>query len=66
MSFAPFVDRVGGAGDLDGLGGVREAESGRDGDGLQGALFDPSVAAARGGVPDRMSFQGSAFNRACR
>ena len=54
---ALFVDRVAGVGDLDGLGGVREAESGRDGGGLQGVLLDLSVAAASGVCPTGMSFQ---------
>jgi hypothetical protein len=61
------VDRAGGAGDLDGLRGVREPEPGRDGDDPEGALLDLSVATAGGGVcPTGTSFQGSAFNVACR
>src|SRR5664279_193061 len=38
----PFADL---AGHLDGLGGVREQDPGRNGDDFQGAFLDPSVSA---------------------
>ena len=54
LTCAPLgVDRSALADDLDGLGGVWEAESGGHGDGFQGAFLDPPVAAGAAGVAGR-------------
>jgi hypothetical protein len=45
------------AGDLDDLGGVREAEV-ADADGLEGADLDAAVAAVAGAVGDRDAMPG--------
>ena len=60
------VDRRADAGDLDGLGGVREPEPGRDGDRLDGAVLDPAVAVAGVDVADRDVLPGQRFSVACR
>jgi hypothetical protein len=52
------------AGDLNGLGGVRERQSGGDRDGLEGAAFDPAVAAAILYVPGRDVFPGQGLELA--
>ena len=52
--FFPFVASVaGGPHDLDGFGGVRETQAGRDGGDLEGAPIDPAVATVVGVVTDR-------------
>ena len=60
------VDRRADAGALDGLGGVREPEPGRDGDRLDGAVLDPAVAVAGVDVADRDVLPGQRFSVACR
>src|SRR5262249_24587808 len=49
---------AGAAGDLDGLGGVREREPGGDGDSLDDPFLDPAVAAPVGHVADRYVLPG--------
>jgi hypothetical protein len=61
-----LVDRAAGASDPDGLSGVWEAESGRDGDDLQGARLDPAWPRPVEVCPIGTAFQGRAFSWACR